>query len=110
MSPGIEFKEADKESGAQRVLNSASKSAPIFVMDVNEDECQKDTKAISNASCTTNICLPPIAKLLDVYLALNDYDYSCMHITILYLQCLQRLMRNTDANETPGHYSDAMMV
>ena len=39
--PDIEFKDADKEGGAQRVLISASKSAPMFAMDVNEEECKR---------------------------------------------------------------------
>eukprot|EP01083_Nonionella_stella_P116150 344953_1 len=64
------FSETDKASahlhgGAKRIIISApSKTAPMFVMNVNTDSLNLGDKIISNASCTTN-CLAPIVKVLD---------------------------------------------
>ena len=64
------FKEVDAakahlDAGAKRVLISApSKTAPMFVMGVNESDLKEDMRVISNASCTTN-CLAPISKVLN---------------------------------------------
>ena len=44
---------------------------------INEDECKKDMRVVSNASCTMNICSPSIAKLRGIEAGLMTiYDYS----------------------------------
>lgn len=51
--------------GVKKVVVSApSKTAPMFVMGVNEKNYKKDMTVVSNASCTTN-CLAPLAKIID---------------------------------------------
>ena len=64
------FKEKDNASahidaGAKKVVISApSKTAPMFVMGVNENDVKAEDTVVSNASCTTN-CLAPLAKALN---------------------------------------------
>jgi len=57
---------AHLKGGAKKVVISApSKTAPMYVMNVNTDsyEESKEKDVISNASCTTN-CLAPVTKVL----------------------------------------------
>ena len=76
------FEEVDKshiEGEAQRVLIDApSKSAPMFVMGVNHEECKQEMRIISNASCTTN-WLAPIAKVLDDSFGIEEWLMTTMH-------------------------------
>ena len=64
------FKEKDSASahlkaGAKKVVISApSKTAPMFVMGVNEKDATAEDTIVSNASCTTN-CLAPITKVIN---------------------------------------------
>ena len=54
------------KSGAKKVVLSVPSADEIectLVLGVNNDDLTKDTKCISNASCTTN-CLAPVAKTL----------------------------------------------
>lgn len=56
---------AHLKAGAEKVVLSApSKSAPMFVMGVNNQEIRPEDKIISAASCTTN-CLAPMAKIIN---------------------------------------------
>jgi glyceraldehyde 3-phosphate dehydrogenase len=64
------FKEKDNASahldaGAKKVVISApSKTAPMFVMGVNENDATSEDTVVSNASCTTN-CLAPMTKVIN---------------------------------------------
>ncbi|MBZ9786473.1 type I glyceraldehyde-3-phosphate dehydrogenase [Psychroflexus sp. CAK57W] len=64
------FKEKDNASahidaGAKKVVISApSKTAPMFVMGVNENDVKAEDTVVSNASCTTN-CLAPMTKVIN---------------------------------------------
>lgn len=64
------FKEKDNASahldaGAKKVVISApSKTAPMFVMGVNEKDVKPEDTIVSNASCTTN-CLAPMTKVIN---------------------------------------------
>lgn len=64
------FKEVDEcsahlKGGAKKVIITApSKTAPMFVMGVNQNTYTKDMTIVSNASCTTN-CLAPLTKVVN---------------------------------------------
>ncbi len=56
------------KAGAKKTLISAPTKSPdqvpTIVMGVNHDTLGKDSKVVSNASCTTN-CLAPVAKVIN---------------------------------------------
>jgi len=78
------FKETDTcaehlKGGAQRVIISApSKTAPMYVMGVNEKSFNKEHTIISNASCTTN-CLAPLAKILNDTFGIEEGLMTTVH-------------------------------
>jgi len=78
------FKETDTcaahlKAGAQRVIISApSKTAPMYVMGVNDKSFNKEHTIISNASCTTN-CLAPLAKILNDTFGIEEGLMTTVH-------------------------------
>jgi glyceraldehyde 3-phosphate dehydrogenase len=65
--------------GVKRVLISApSKTAPMFVMGVNEAELTAEQTVISNASCTTN-CLAPIVKIMNDAFGIEEGLMTTIH-------------------------------
>lgn len=75
----VETASAHFEGGAKRVCISApSKTAPMFVMGVNEEKWTSDMKIFSNASCTTN-CLAPVAKVLNDAFGIEEGLMSTIH-------------------------------
>jgi glyceraldehyde 3-phosphate dehydrogenase len=78
------FKEIDQcvshlKGGAQRVIISApSKTAPMYVMGVNDKSFNKEHTVLSNASCTTN-CLAPLAKVLNDHFGIEEGLMTTVH-------------------------------
>ncbi len=71
--------QAHIDAGAKKVVISApSKTAPMFVMGVNDDELTADHTIVSNASCTTN-CLAPMAKILDDNFGIAEALMTTVH-------------------------------
>ncbi|QEU58305.1 hypothetical protein KDRO_A03200 [Kluyveromyces lactis] len=81
-STGV-FKELDSaqkhlDAGAKKVVITApSKTAPMFVVGVNEDKYNGET-IVSNASCTTN-CLAPIAKIINDEFGIDEALMTTVH-------------------------------
>nr|2I5P_O Chain O, Glyceraldehyde-3-phosphate dehydrogenase 1 [Kluyveromyces marxianus]2I5P_P Chain P, Glyceraldehyde-3-phosphate dehydrogenase 1 [Kluyveromyces marxianus] len=81
-STGV-FKELDSaqkhiDAGAKKVVITApSKTAPMFVVGVNEDKYNGE-KIVSNASCTTN-CLAPIAKIINDEFGIEEGLMTTVH-------------------------------
>jgi glyceraldehyde 3-phosphate dehydrogenase len=76
----LETTDADKhiQGGAKKVVITApSKSAPMFVMGVNEEK-YKGEPIISNASCTTN-CLAPLVKIVDQAFGIEQGLMTTVH-------------------------------
>ncbi|KAH3899901.1 probable Glyceraldehyde-3-phosphate dehydrogenase 3 [Saccharomycodes ludwigii] len=84
-STGV-FKELDSaqkhiDAGAKKVVITApSKTAPMFVIGVNEDKYTPDLKIVSNASCTTN-CLAPLAKAINDHFGIKEGLMTTVHST-----------------------------
>lgn len=78
------FKEVDTcrahlNAGARKVVITApSKTAPMFVMGVNNDTYTSDMSVVSNASCTTN-CLAPLAKVINDNFGIKDGLMTTVH-------------------------------
>ncbi|CAL9728110.1 hypothetical protein MOUN0_C02366 [Monosporozyma unispora] len=81
-STGV-FKELDTcqkhlDAGAKKVVITApSKTAPMFVVGVNEDKYAGQT-IVSNASCTTN-CLAPLAKVINDHFGIDEALMTTVH-------------------------------
>jgi glyceraldehyde 3-phosphate dehydrogenase len=81
-STGVFLEVADCEKhlkgGAKKVVVTApSKTAPMFVMGVNEEKYAGQT-IISNASCTTN-CLAPLVKIVDQAFGIEQGLMTTIH-------------------------------
>ena len=71
--------QAHIDAGAKKVVISApSKTAPMFVMGVNDAELTADHTIVSNASCTTN-CLAPMAKILNDNFGIKEALMTTVH-------------------------------
>ncbi|MDR1511281.1 MAG: type I glyceraldehyde-3-phosphate dehydrogenase [Endomicrobium sp.] len=70
------------DAGAGYVVMSAppKDDTPMFVCGVNLDSYKKNTKFVSNASCTTN-CLAPVAKVLNDNFGILDGLMTTVHAT-----------------------------
>jgi glyceraldehyde 3-phosphate dehydrogenase len=76
----LEVTDADKhlKGGAKKVVVTApSKTAPMFVIGVNEEKYAGQT-IVSNASCTTN-CLAPLVKIVDQAFGIEQGLMTTIH-------------------------------
>jgi len=77
----VDNAEVHLKGGAKKVIVSApSKTAPMFVMGVNEDKYTPDIHVLSKASCTTN-CLAPLVKVIDLAFGIEEGLMTTVHAT-----------------------------
>ncbi|MDP5100605.1 MAG: type I glyceraldehyde-3-phosphate dehydrogenase [Nonlabens sp.] len=77
----LDTAQAHIDAGAKKVVISApSKTAPMFVMGVNDNELTAAHNIVSNASCTTN-CLAPMAKILNDTFGIEEALMTTVHAT-----------------------------
>lgn len=77
----LDTAQAHLDAGAKKVVISApSKTAPMFVMGVNDNELTAAHNIVSNASCTTN-CLAPMAKILHDTFGIEEALMTTVHAT-----------------------------
>jgi len=70
---------AHLKGGCKKVIVTApSKTAPMFVMGVNEQKYTPDINIVSNASCTTN-CLAPLVKIIDEAFGIEEGLMTTVH-------------------------------
>jgi len=75
----LDSAQAHIDAGAKKVVISApSKTAPMFVMGVNDNELTASHTIVSNASCTTN-CLAPMAKILNDNFGIQEALMTTVH-------------------------------
>lgn len=75
----LDTAQAHIDAGAKKVVISApSKTAPMFVMGVNDAELTTAHTIVSNASCTTN-CLAPMAKILNDNFGIKEALMTTVH-------------------------------
>ncbi len=75
----LDTAQAHIDAGAKKVVISApSKTAPMFVMGVNDGDLTANHTIVSNASCTTN-CLAPMAKILDENFGIEEALMTTIH-------------------------------
>ena len=69
------------KAGAEKVVLTVPAKDEIdatIVLGVNDDKLTKDTKCVSNASCTTN-CLAPVAKVLNDVFGIEQGLMTTIH-------------------------------
>lgn len=101
-STGV-FKELDSAQkhiigGAKKVIITApSKTAPMFVVGVNEHDYQREMNIVSNASCTTN-CLAPLVKVIH-----DEYEIlDALMTTVHSATASQKLVDGTSRKDWRG--------
>lgn len=68
-------------AGAKKVvITGPSKTAPMFVMGVNDSKYESSMNIVSNASCTTN-CLAPLAKVINDNFGIETALMTTVHST-----------------------------
>jgi glyceraldehyde 3-phosphate dehydrogenase len=109
--------QAHLDAGAKKVVISApSKTAPMFVMGVNDADLTAAHTIVSNASCTTN-CLAPMAKILNDNFGIKEALMTTVHAATATQQVVDapskknyRLGRSSLNNIIPASTGAAVAV